>query len=198
MDQWIKTLFLPLCLLPLFLGSSVSYAQQIAPFTLPDLSGQAVSLTQYRDQKAVVLLFTSANCPWVDKYESRIKALHRSYSSRGVAFIAINSNDSQKSPRDGTQVLRTSNPFPFAYLRDEKQAVSKRLGAEKTPQVFVLQPRSGSFYLVYEGVIDDFPLDADQVSNQYLKDAIEAVLSGQTPNVPHTSPQGCGIRWTNR
>lgn len=198
MDQWIKNIFLPLCLLPLLLGGSALYSQQVVPFTLPNLSGQPVSLTQYDQKNAVVLIFTSANCPWVDKYESRIKALHQRYSSQGVAFIAINSNDSQVSPRDHTKVLRTSTPFPFAYLKDEKQAVSKRLGAEKTPQVFVLQPRSGSFHKVYEGVIDDFPLDPSQVNNHYLKDAIEAVLSGQLPTVPRTSPQGCGIRWANR
>jgi len=198
MDQWIKNLFLPLFLLSLFFSRSASYGQQVAPFTLPDLSGQSVSLAQYSQKKAVVLIFTSANCPWVDKYESRIQALYQTYSSRGVAFIAINSNDSQMSPRDHTKVLRTSNPFPFAYLKDDQQAVSKRLGAEKTPQVFVLQPRNGSFYQVYEGVIDDFPLDASQVSNHYLKDAIEAVLSSQAPAVPHTSAQGCGIRWANR
>lgn len=197
MVTWIKRLYLALCL-PLLLGSLTLQAQKVAPFTLPDLHGQSVSLAQYSQKKAVVLIFTSANCPWVDKYEDRLKDLYHTYGSRGVGFIAINSNDSRMSPRDAAKVLRSTNPFPFAYLKDEKQTVTRQLGAERTPQVFLLQPREGHFYKVYEGVIDDFPLDASQVNHSYLRDAIEAVLAGEAPAVPKTNAQGCGIRWVNR
>jgi peroxiredoxin len=182
----------------LMLGVMALPAQEVTPFTLPDVSGKPVSLTQFNQKQAVVLVFISANCPFVDHYESRINALYDQYQDKGVAFVAINSNDSAMSPPDATARLAVSVSFPFPYLKDNQQRVTRALGASKNPQVFVLVPGAGRFQQVYQGAIDDFPLDASQAQAHYLRDALDAVLAGRQPAAKEVPAKGCGIRWVNR
>lgn len=197
MAHWIKFLLFGL-LCAAWLGQSRLQAQQIASFTLPNLQGQEVSLSDYQQQKAVVLVFLSANCPFVDSYEARIRALYQTYHDQGIAFLAINSNDSMVSPPDGTARLAQSAGLPFPYLKDANQQVTRALGATKNPQVFVLVPQNGHFQLVYQGAIDNFPLDASQAQHHYLRDALQAVHDGHPVPLTKTPAQGCSIRWANR
>ncbi len=166
-------------------------------FTLHDTrSGKDVNLAGLKDQKAIVVIFTSSDCAFSLKYQERINQLYEVYQDQPVAFLAINSNDSTLNMGDAPKRMRVQAPYRFPYLKDESQQVADKFDASRNPEAFVLVPLSGGkFQIVYQGQIDDNPLDASLVENHYLKDAIEAVLAGNKPKIPSTDPAGCNIKW---
>ncbi len=168
----------------------------IENFSLNDGYSKAVTLNQFTGSKALVVIFTSANCSWASSYEERINQLHQDYQSRGIAFLAINSNDATMSLRDDSRTMRTHQSFAFPYVKDSKQMVARQLGATKNPEFFVLQPTQGKFSIVYQGKMDDNPLNESLVREPYLRNALDQLLSGQKVKQAQTDPQGCNIRWS--
>lgn len=117
------------------------------------------------------------------------------YAGRGVQLLAINANDASKYPEDSFPKMRErarDKHFNFPYLRDESQEVARAYGAERTPEVFVFE-KAGA--LRYHGVIDDNYDDPASVKRKYLRDALDALLSGKAPPTSETSPVGCSIKW---
>lgn len=188
-------------LLPFFslflisLPGSPAWAQSVSPFTLPSSTGQAESLASYANNKAVVVLFTSTHCSYAEKYVDRIRSLYQAFAPQGVAFLAINSNDPALNQNDALPVMRLSQPYPFPYLKDETQQIARLFNASKNPEVFVLQPVSGNFNVVYRGKIDDNPLDASMVRENYLREVLQQLLSSGKSTVVNTPATGCNIRW---
>lgn len=164
-------------------------------FSLKDAKAQEVSLKDFADQKAVVVVFTSSHCSWATKYEERLAKLHERFSEKGVAFLAINSNDASINQNDAVARMRQLSPFPFPYLKDEEQKVARMFGASRTPEVYVLLPKDSAFSVVYHGKIDDNPLDEASVKEAYLADAIEALLAGKAVETNETDASGCNIKW---
>ena len=108
--------------------------------------------------------------------------------------MAVNSNDVSSHPEDSFEEMQkraSAEGFAFDYLYDEPQAVARALGAERTPEVFVYDRDR---QLVYHGAIDD-SREEDGVSQQYLRDALAAVLSGQEPPLSETPAVGCTVKW---
>ena len=117
------------------------------------------------------------------------------YASKGAQLIAINANDAVKYPEDSFEKMKErvkEKHFNFPYLRDETQEVARAYGAERTPEVFLFD-KAGT--LRYHGVIDDNYDDPAAVKVKYLRDAIDAVLSGKQPPTAETKPVGCTIKW---
>lgn len=170
-------------------------AQAISTFTLPSSTGQTESLANYANRKAVVVLFTSTHCSYAEKYVDRVRALYQAFAPQGVAFLAINSNDPALNQNDALPVMRLSQPYPFPYLKDETQQIARLFNASKNPEVFILQPSGGSFMVVYHGKIDDNPLDAAMVRENYLRDALQQIIAGNKPAAAETPAAGCNIRW---
>jgi hypothetical protein len=79
----------------------------------------------------------------------------------------------------------------FDYLHDETQDVMRTLGSERTPEAFVYD---ADRRLAYHGLVDD-NRDEEDVTERYLRDAIEATLAGETPAVTDTEPVGCTVKW---
>ncbi len=167
-------------------------------FSLTDaVSGNTVSLGDFKSQKAVVLVFTSNYCPYSRLYERRISDLVQQYKGKGVAFVLINSNDadqhleeSEASMKEKVEDWNTEVP----YLSDKQQLAAKKYGATKTPEVYVLTPRAGNFTVFYAGAIDDNPQIAEDVNQAYLKDALDSALNGKTLVVKSKRPVGCMIK----
>ncbi|MDX6491484.1 MAG: hypothetical protein QOD43_1729, partial [Gaiellaceae bacterium] len=116
------------------------------------------------------------------------------YADRGVRVVAVNSNDATNYPEDSfgeMQKRASARGFAFDYLFDEPQTVARELGAERTPEVFLFDRDRR---LVYHGAIDD-SRDEDAVSQQYLRDALDAVLSSEEPAVSETPAVGCTVKW---
>lgn len=164
-------------------------------FELPGTDGETHSLADYRSKAAVAVIFTCNHCPYARAWEDRIVSIQDDYADRGVQVLAINANDAGKYPDDGFPQMRQraeEKRFSFPYLRDESQEVAAAYGAERTPEVFLFD---GDRRLVYHGAVDDNYDDPNAVREHYLRDAIEAVLSGEEPGTPETPPVGCTIKW---
>jgi len=166
-------------------------------FSLKNVDGTSVSLSDYKDQKGVILVFTCNPCPFSKAYEQRIISLHHSYAKQGFPVVAINPNDVEISPDDTMDKMKTrvkEEDYPFPYLKDETQEVYEAYGATKTPHIFLLQNKGGEFKVAYIGAIDDNAMDAASVTNKYLENAIAALLSGGNPDPATTKAIGCTIK----
>jgi peroxiredoxin len=164
-------------------------------FSLPGVDDKTHSLLDYGDKEAIAIVFSCNHCPYVRAWEDRMVQIQRDYMEKGVQLIAINSNDTKKYPEDSFDHMKKrakDKDFNFPYLRDESQEIASKYGAEHTPEVFLFD-RSG--ILRYHGAIDDNYDNPKAVKKHYLRDALEAVLSGKTPPVKRTPPVGCTIKW---
>jgi peroxiredoxin len=161
-------------------------------FTLPDFGG---TMHEPGGAPATVVVFTCNHCPYALAWHERIVAVARDYADRGVRVLAINSNDSERYPRDSLQAMRTrveQGEFEgVPYLRDESQDVARAYGAETTPDVFVLDAAG---LLRYRGAPDADYEDPTQ-NAAFLRDALDAVLDGRDPDPAQTPPIGCSIKW---
>jgi peroxiredoxin len=150
------------------------------------------SLSDYKDAKAIVQIFTCNHCPVAVSYEDRLVELQKDYAERGVQLVAINVNNMEADRLPAMKRRAESKGFNFPYLYDESQQTAVECGANVTPHVFVLD---GQRKIAYMGAIDDNWNDASKVNKHYLRDALEAVLAGETPAVVSTKAQGCGIMY---
>jgi peroxiredoxin len=161
-------------------------------FMLPDVEG---AMHEPRGATATVVVFTCNHCPYALAWHERIVAVARDYADRGVRVLAINSNDSERYPRDSLQAMRTrvaQREFEdVPYLRDESQDVARAYGAETTPDVFVLD---WDGLLRYRGAPDADYEDPTQ-NAAFLRTALDAVLDGGDPDPQQTPPVGCSIKW---
>ncbi len=144
---------------------------------------------------ATVVVFTCNHCPYALAWHERIVAVARDYAGLGVPVLAINSNDSERYPRDSLQAMRArveQGEFEgVPYLRDESQDVARAYGAKTTPDVFVLD---GGWLLRYRGAPDADYEDPTQ-NAAFLRAALDAVPGGHDPDPSQTPPVGCSIKW---
>jgi peroxiredoxin len=173
---------------------TVGLGTEAPQFGLPGVDGQNHSLESYSDAEALVLVQSCNHCPYVQAWENRLSAIARDYADRGVRVVAVNSNDAANYPEDSFEEMQkrsSAQRFAFDYLYDEPQAVARELGAERTPEVFLFDRDRR---LAYHGAIDD-SRDENEVSQQYLRDALDAVLSNEEPAVSETPAVGCTVKW---
>ncbi len=166
-------------------------------FSLINIDDQNVSLSDYTDAKGFIVIFTCNHCPYAVAYEDRIIALDKKYKELGYPVIAINPNDTKIQPEDSfenMQIRAKEKGFTFPYLLDENQEIYPQYGATKTPHVFILE-RMGKENLVrYIGTIDDNYENAANVTERYVENAVDALLSGKEVEVPETRAIGCTIK----
>ncbi len=164
-------------------------------FTLPGTDNQLHALNDYTSGTALVVIFSCNHCPYVRAWEERMVAIQNDYASKGVQLLVINANDSVKYPDDSFEKMQqraSEAGFPFPYLHDATQETAHAYGAERTPEVFVFDQQR---VLRYHGAIDDNFDDPAAVSKPYLRNALDAVLAGHTPQPDQTPPVGCTIKW---
>jgi peroxiredoxin len=166
-------------------------------FSLKNVDGTTVSLSDYSDQKGVILIFTCNPCPFAKAYEQRIIQLHENYAEQGFPVVAVNPNDDELSPEDTFESMKArakEKGYPFPYLKDETQEVYKAYGATRTPHIFLLENKGGTFSVAYIGAIDDNAMDASSVDHKYLEQAIRSVSAGESPDPVSTKAIGCTIK----
>src|SRR5450432_2265325 len=120
---------------------TLAIAEQAPEFELPDTEGTTWSTSDGAAAPATVIVFTCNHCPYALAWHDRIADAARDYADRGVAFLAINSNDSDRYPRDSYQAMQqrvAAEDWPMPYLHDSSQEVARSYGAKTTPDVFVL------------------------------------------------------------
>jgi peroxiredoxin len=161
------------------------------------IDNNKVSLSDYSKSKALVLVFTSNECPYARLYENRLLQLDKEFNEKNVKFIFINSNNPQSSPEDdknGMVKKAIEKGYTFPYLMDKKQEVSNLFGATKTPEVFVLKSINGNLILKYKGAIDDNPQMETDVNHYYLKEVLTALVNDASPKNQETRATGCVIK----
>ncbi|WP_217923510.1 thioredoxin family protein [Miltoncostaea oceani] len=164
-------------------------------FRLPTTDGGEVALDEFAGGPATVVAFWCNHCPYVRAWEERFDDIARVYSDRGVATVAICANDPVSHPGDSFEAMvarAAERRYGFAYAQDLTQEVARAYGAERTPEVFVID---GDGRVAYHGAIDDAS-DPDAVRTPYLRDALDAVLGGRTPATAETPAVGCTIKWS--
>ena len=177
----------------------VQSGNKIENFTLVNtITNRPVSLSDYANDKGVVIVFSSNYCPYSKLYEDRVIALSNQYESQGVKFLMVNSNTSADNIDDTVEEMARhakEKGLQIPYLADKEHILSNRLGATKTPEAFVLQNTgNGAFIVKYKGAIDDNPQLPNAVTAFYLKDAINAVVNKRNLAVVDKRATGCMIK----
>ena len=163
-------------------------------FKLKSVDGKMYSMSDYKDAKGFIVVFTCNHCPFAVKYEDRVIELAKKYKSKGYVLLAINPNDPAAQPDDSFDKMKArakEKGFTFPYLFDEGQKIFPQYGATKTPHVFLLDK---NLIVKYIGAIDDNVEDASAVKEHYLENAITALENGKEPAVPVTKAIGCSIK----
>lgn len=179
------------------LNDGYSVGDTATDFKLKNVDGKMVSLSDFKEAKGFLVIFTCNTCPYAVAYEDRIIGLHNKYKERGVPVIAINPNNPKVQPGDSFEKMQQrarEKGFTFPYLLDEGQEVFPRFGATRTPHVFLLEKTADGHVVRYIGTIDDNYQDAQAVDTRYVEDAVDAMLQGQKIEVPTTRAIGCTIK----
>jgi peroxiredoxin len=166
-------------------------------FKLKNVDNKMVSLSDFKEAKGFIVIFTCNHCPYAKAYESRIIGLNHKYASKGYPVVAINPNDPKAEPQDsfeGMQQRTKEKGFTFPYLFDEGQKIYPQYGATRTPDVFVLNKENGKNVVRYIGAIDNNYSDPNDVSHKYVEDAVDALLSNKTIALTTTVAIGCSIK----
>jgi peroxiredoxin len=161
---------------------------------LRDTGGELRALPEPGSAPATVVVWTCNHCPYALAWHGRIVDAARDYGDRGVRFLAVNSNDSDRYPADSPEAMRERverENWPFPYLWDETQEAARAWGARVTPHLFVLDRDRR---LAYEGAPDADHRDPSQ-NAAWLRAALDAVLAGSEPEPPSTEPVGCSVKW---
>jgi peroxiredoxin len=163
----------------------------VASFTLPDIHRRPRSLKAYQDAKAVVVVFSGTECPLANLYVPTLKALHEEYSGKGVQFLLINANVQDSFIEVSAHAQEREIPFPV--LKDFNHAVADQFGATRTPEAFVLDAAG---VIRYHGRIDDqyaVGIHREKPTRRELKEALDALLSGEPVATSATELSGCII-----
>jgi len=165
-------------------------------FSLPDTNSKIVSLADFKDAPALLVMFICNHCPYVQHVAYTIAKLAREYQKKGVAVVAINSNDAQTYPADSPAMMRQEVKrvgYTFPYLYDESQSIAKAYRAACTPEFYVFDKRRK---LVYRGRLDgSSPGNPVPPTGNEVAAALEAVLAGKTPSADQKPSMGCNIKW---
>jgi peroxiredoxin len=166
-------------------------------FHLPEVTrGEMVSRDDFQDAAALLVMFICNHCPFVKHVRGELACLARDYQPRGVAVVAISSNDVERYPQDGPEAMRQEKQaagYTFPYLFDETQEVARAYMAACTPDFFLF---NREHTLVYRGQLDDSrPSNGIPVTGRDLRAALDAVLDGRPVPEDQRPSVGCNIKW---
>ena len=167
-------------------------------FRLPDTSagGKEVALDDFAGAPALLVAFICNHCPFVQHVAGELAALSRDLPARGVAMVAISSNDAAAYPADSPEAMAEEaarQGWAFPYLYDETQAVARAYRAACTPDFFLFD---GGRRLVYRGQLDPSrPGNGLPVTGADLRAAVDAVLAGRPVPEDQRPSLGCNIKW---
>ena len=165
-------------------------------FRLRDPDGKVVTSRDFNDAKGALVLFICPHCPYVRHIRAELAKAAADFQRRGVAVVAINSNDVEQFAEDGPEGMRKEARemgYTFPYLYDDTQDVAAAFRAACTPDIFLFD---GNRRLVYRGQFDGSrPKNQVPVTGEHLRAAVDLMLEGQ-PISPDQRPSvGCNIKW---
>ena len=157
-------------------------------FQLTTLDGKPFSLASAaKENKAVVLMWISTQCPYSNAYNAQMKEMANAYASKGVLFVGINSNKTEDAEKASAHAKKNGHTFPI--LKDPSNKIADLYDAQRTPEVYVIDSTGK---LRYHGRITENHEDAG--SSPDLKNALDALLTGKTVAKTVTKAFGCTIK----
>jgi peroxiredoxin len=169
---------------------------QAPGFSLPDVEGKQISLSDFKNARGLVVIFMCNHCPYVKHISSGLAQLARDYLPRGLGIVGINSNDVANYPADSPArmaVEAKAAGYLFHYLYDESQEVAKAFHAACTPDIYLFDQQKT---LVYRGQFDDSrPGNGIPVTGNDLRGSLEALLAGKPVSPLQKASIGCNIKW---
>ena len=156
-------------------------------FALPDTNGKSQSLNNLKGEKGTIVVFLSAQCPVVKAYNSRINQIAADYEAKGIKFIGINSNATESLDFVKSHATET---YKFSVLIDKGNVLADTFGANVTPEMFYFNEKN---VLIYHGAIDN-DKSGNNITINYLRDALDANLAGKAVAKTTANAFGCGIK----
>jgi peroxiredoxin len=163
---------------PTFSGLPAIHSGEQTSVSLPDLK-----------EDVVVLVFLANHCPVVVAYEDRIIEFTKDYKDKNVRVVGISVSKMEQDKLPGIKEYMKDHGSNYVYAYDESQALGKAYGATNTPQFFVLDKERK---IRYTGAMDNNQNES-KVTKNYLREAVDAVLKGESPATDETRAVGCGI-----
>ena len=169
---------------------------QAPDFSLPNIDGKQVSLSDFRGKKALVIIFMCNHCPYVKHVAPELTRVSNEYMSKGIGFVGINSNDAVAHPDDSPEMMKTEaaqQGYKFPFLHDATQSVAIAYNAACTPDIFVFD---SALRLVYRGQLDDSRPKTDKsLTGKDLRSALDSLLVGRPVSSEQRPSIGCNIKW---
>ncbi len=169
-------------------------------FQLPDvISGRTIRLDDFRDKKALLVMFICRHCPYVKHVQKELAQIGKDYAGKPLGIVAISSNDATAYPDDAPESLREMAEelgFNFPLCYDESQEVARAYMAACTPDFFVFD---AGRRLCYRGQLDESrPGSVIPVTGRDLRGAIDALLNDEPVDANQKPSIGCNIKWRTR
>ena len=165
-------------------------------FSLPDVTtGKTVSLADFAENKALLVIFLCAHCPYVIHVKDELARLGRDYAGKGVGIVGITANDIAGYPQDApkpTAEFARAAGFHFPVVFDETQSVAKAYTAACTPDFFLFDARRR---LAYRGQLDSSRPGRGTSDGADIRAALDALLSGKSADPDQKPGIGCNIKW---
>lgn len=166
-------------------------------FNLPDtVSARQLDLDEIRGEKGTLVMFICNHCPFVKHVNPELRRLGEEYQEKGIALVAISSNDVENYPDDSPELMKKTaaeEGYTFPYLYDETQEVAKAYDAACTPDFYLFDEKLD---LVYRGQLDDSRPGNDlPLNGEDLRNAIDALLEGNEISTDQKPSIGCNIKW---
>ncbi len=174
----------------------IETGQRIPDFTLPDFAGNPVSREEAAGPHGLLVVFACNHCPYVVHLADALGKLAREIKLAGVNTVVINSNDIERYPQDGPELMATfasEHGWDFPYLLDETQQTALDFGAACTPDFFLAD---ASGILFYAGQFDDTrPRSGETAHGGDLREAVRRMVAGESPMERPYPSSGCNIKW---
>ena len=174
----------------------LNYGDSAPDFDLQDPQGKSFNLGSFVGSQGLLVMFLSNHCPFVKLLKTELSDLCHKYSEKGIASVAIMSNDIENYPDDRPELMAEDSKefnYPFPYLYDPTQEVAKAYGAACTPDFFLFDK---SHKLYYMGQFDDArPGGATKVTGDDMRRAFDSLLEGIPLDFDPKPSLGCNIKW---
>ncbi len=189
-----KIYFKTAVVLSLFVFNNIVSADspsKVENFSLKDYNEKIYKLNDFKNSKAIVIMFIATQCPVSNGYNTRMAKLYDDYKSKGVTFLGINSNK-QETVEEIKNHAKEQN-LNFIILKDLNNVIADKFGASVTPEIFVL---NNQYEILYHGRIDDSRRENDVKRND-LRIALDEILAGKKVSEPVSKAFGCSIKRVN-
>lgn len=184
----INKLFIIFFLVLFAFGINYAASGKAENFKLKDYNGKEYQLSDFKDSKAIVIIFIATQCPVSNAYNERMAQLYKDYKEKGIAFIGINSNKQESV--DEIKEHAGENNLDFIILKDVNNVIADKFQASVTPEVYVLNK---DFEILYHGRIDDSQRAKD-IKKHDLRMALDEILNGKKIETTKTKAFGCTIK----